>query len=158
MKRLLPLLFLLVGVAAFAQDVAILPDPDRTPGMIDKRVTSEDMDSTICVPGYTKIVRPPPTYTNHLKAQQMKAWDLPGTAADYEEDHRVPLCIGGHPRSPKNLWPQPRSGQWNAAIKDQLEASVCRAVCHGDMTLEQGQAIFLAPDWTEQYSKFFSEQ
>jgi hypothetical protein len=32
---------------------------------------------------------------------------------------------------------------------------VCRAVCRGNMTLEEGQAIFLQPDWTKEYSKFF---
>ena len=135
-----------------------IADPARTPGMLDPRVTSENMDDTICVPGYTKTVRPRPSYTNNLKASQMERWGLEGTAADYEEDHRVPLCIGGHPRSTKNLWPQPRAGTWNAAAKDQLETSVCRAVCMGDMTLDAGQAVFLAPDWREEYRKFFNDQ
>ena len=42
-----------------------------------------------------------------------------------------------------------------AAVKDQLESSVCRQVCRGDITLEQGQAIFLTPDWTREYVKYF---
>jgi len=63
-----------------------------------------------------------------------------------------------HRRNPtdhRNPWPQPRRGQWSAKIKDQLETSVCRAVCKGAMTLEEVQAIFLRPDWTTEYEKFF---
>jgi hypothetical protein len=48
--------------------------------------------------------------------------------------------------------------QWSAKFKDQLEASVCRAVCKGAMTLEEGRAIVLAPDWTKEYEKFFDLQ
>lgn len=88
----------------------------------------------------------------------MQELGLPGKARNYEEDHLVPLCVGGHPTDYHNLWPEPRGGQWAAKFKDQLEASVCRAVCRGAMTLEEGRAIFLAPDWTKEYEKFFSSQ
>jgi hypothetical protein len=27
--------------------------------------------------------------------------------------------------------------------------------CLGDITLEQAQAIFLAPDWTQEYERYF---
>lgn len=87
----------------------------------------------------------------------MRELDLPGKAKDYEEDHLVPLCVGGHPTSHRNLWPEPWKGKWSAKFKDQLEASVCRAVCKGAMTLEEGREIFLAPDWTKEYEKFFRE-
>src|SRR3989442_11910403 len=43
---------------------------------------------TICVPGWTKTVRPPVTYTDSLKRKQMTERHLPGKPADYEEDHR----------------------------------------------------------------------
>jgi hypothetical protein len=46
-------------------------------------------------------------------------------------------------------------GKWSAALKERLESSVCRAVCRGDMTLEDGRAIFLRPDWTQEYVRFF---
>ena len=82
-----------------------------------------------------------------LRLVRLWNWPRQGTTADYEEDHRVPLCIGGHPRTTKNLWPQPRGGTRHVAAKDQLGISVCRAVCMGDTTLEDGQAILLAPDW-----------
>jgi hypothetical protein len=30
-----------------------------------------------------------------------------------------------------------------------------RAVCRGDMTLEEGRELFLSSDWTKSYLKFF---
>lgn len=85
----------------------------------------------------------------------MREINLLGKAADYEEDHLVPLCVGGHPTDERNLWPETREGKWSAKFKDQLEASVCRAVCRGALTLDEGRAIFLRPDWTIEYEKFF---
>ena len=62
-------------------------------------------------------------------------------------------------RITRNLWPQPLTGQWTDKIKDQLEGSVCRAVCRGAMTLREGQGVFLdEPDWTKAYEKFFGLQ
>jgi hypothetical protein len=40
-------------------------------------------------------------------------------------------------------------------VKDQLESSVCRQLCRGDITLQQSQQIFLEPDWTKAYEKYF---
>ena len=65
---------------------------------------------------------------------------------DCHEDHLVPLCVGGAPRELRNLWPQSTTGKWSTKEKDQLELSVCRQVCRGDITLKEGQAIFLEPD------------
>jgi hypothetical protein len=85
----------------------------------------------------------------------MQRLGLKGNAGDYVIDHVVPLCAGGHPSDPRNLWPQPIAGQWTDKFKDQLEQSVCRGLCRGDITLEEAQAIFLAHDWTKQYGRFF---
>ena len=138
---------------AIAQN--FIPDPARTPGAINPHVTQDNATLTVCVAGWTRTIRPTSSYTSKLKAQQIGTLHLPGKARDYEEDHLVPLCVGGHPTDHRNLWPQPRRGQWSAKIKDQLEGSVCRAVCRGAMTLEEGRAIFLWPDWTKEYGKFF---
>jgi hypothetical protein len=35
---------------------------------------------------------------------------------------------------------------------------VCRQLCRGDITLRDGQAIFLRPDWTKEYEKYFTRQ
>jgi hypothetical protein len=107
------------------------------------------------VSGWTKTVRPSTDYTEKIKKRQMRELGLPGTSQSYHEDHLVPLCAGGHPTDPRNLWPQPLEGRWRDADKHQLEASVCRQLCRGDITLEQAQAIFLAPDWTREYVRFF---
>src|SRR3954470_22241731 len=131
-----------------------IPDHDRTPGVIDPDISQENITQTICVPGYTKTVRPPSSYTTRLKAEQMRELGLPGTVRDYHEDHLVPLCVGGHPSDPRNLWPQPVTGQWSTSAKDQLEGSVCRAMCRGAMTLLEGQESFLRPDWTKEYEDF----
>jgi len=104
--------------------------------------------STICRSGYTATVRPPESYTTTLKRQQIAALGLPGTTSSYEEDHRVPLEVGGNPTDPRNLWPELWDGPRGAHAKDTVENAVHRAVCSGQMTLAQGQAVFLGDWWT----------
>ncbi len=62
-----------------------LPDARCTPGAIRAGVTL----ATICAYGYSRSIRPPESYTEPLKLRQMRAYDLPGRARDYEEDHLV---------------------------------------------------------------------
>jgi len=124
-----------------------LPDPVCTPGLVDPRVTQENIHSTICVSGYTKTVRPSTRYTDALKFQQIKAYGYSDTAlADYEEDHLIPLELGGHPTDPKNLWPEPRSGAHTASAKDGIESSLHSRVCRGLITLAAAQ-IAIATNW-----------
>ena len=80
-------LFLLAASAVFAQDYT--PDPARTLGSINPHVTQDNAALTVCVAGWTRTIRPAPSYTSRLKAQQMRALHLPGSARDYEEDHLV---------------------------------------------------------------------
>lgn len=143
------------SLSVWAQEAPSIPHHETTPGATNPAVTQANVTQTACVSGWTKTVRPPSSYTSKLKATQIHMQHLPGTARDYHEDHLVPLCVGGAPRDTENLWPQPLQGKWTAAVKDQLESSVCRAVCRGDMTLQEGQAVFLAPDWTKEYERFF---
>jgi hypothetical protein len=149
------LLILLISSAGVSFSRDFIPDLARTPGVINPEVTQANLHETICAPGWTRSIRPPVSYTYQLKMQQMKEQQLSGKAVEYNEDHRVPLCAGGHPRDPRNLWPQPRHGKWSANAKYKLERSVCRAICGGSITLEEGQQIFLQPDWTIEYKKFF---
>jgi hypothetical protein len=142
---------------AWAQQ-GYIPDPIRTPGAINSYITQAVIRGTLCIPRWTRTIRPPPSYTNELKVKQMRELGLPGTIHDYYEDHLVPLCVGGHPDDPRNLWPEPIAGKWSASVKDQLEMSVCRAVCLGTMTLKEGQAVFLSGDWTKAYEEFFKRQ
>jgi hypothetical protein len=124
-----------------------LPDPRCTPGAIRSGVPL----ATICAFGYSRSVRPPESYTEPLKLAQMRAYDLPGRARDYEEDHLVALSIGGAPRDPANLWPEPRSGPYNAEQKDELETWAARMACAGRIPLGRLQHE-MAADWIALYS------
>jgi hypothetical protein len=124
-----------------------LPDRVCTPGVVDPRVTQDNISTTICVRGYTKTVRPPESYTHDLKIRQIVQYGYADTnLADYEEDHLIPLELGGHPTDPKNLWPQPRSGNHPAAVKDEVENSLHAKVCAGAMTLAAAQKA-IATNW-----------
>jgi hypothetical protein len=124
-----------------------LPDLICTPGVADPRVTQDNIQTTICVSGYTTKVRPSSAYTDALKGEQIKAYGYTDiNLADYEEDHLIPLEIGGHPTDPKNLWPEPRSGTYPAAKKDGVENSLHNKVCSGLMTLVAAQ-VAIATNW-----------
>jgi len=65
-------------------------DPACTPGATDPRVTQDDVQQTICRPGYSAGVRPPAAYTEQLKRQGIADYGYSATnPADYEEDHLV---------------------------------------------------------------------
>ena len=123
-----------------------LPDPACTPGASDPAVTQSNIGTTICVSGYTRTVRPPAAYTDQLKREQLVAYGLAGGTADYEEDHLIPLELGGHPRDPRNLWPEPRAGSPGAGDKDRYENWLHARVCAGSLGLEEAQRR-IATDW-----------
>lgn len=124
-----------------------LPDRGCTPGATDPRVTQDNLQQTICVSGYTRTVRPPTSYTNPLKVEQLKNYGLTLTTAEVEEDHLIPLELGGAPRDPLNLWPEPRAGASSALSKDTVENRLHSLVCAGRMTLAEAQQR-IATDWT----------
>ena len=116
------------------------------PGALNPDVTQATIGSTICVPGWTATVRPPEAYTDALKRRQMAERHLPGSPADYEEDHLVPLELGGATRDPANLWPEPRSGPPPVASdKDGAENRLRRSVCAGATTLDRARALIRDP-------------
>ncbi|HKW58415.1 MAG TPA: hypothetical protein VJR46_01475 [Candidatus Dormibacteraeota bacterium] len=133
-----------VLVAASCHSDGVLPDPHCTPGVTDTRVTPDNIQTTICVSGYTSTVRPPPSYTDSLKKRQIKQYGYADTnPADYEEDHLIPLELGGHPSDPGNLWPEPKPG---ATKKDEIENALHAKVCAGTMNLRDAQAA-IALNW-----------
>ncbi|HET9059659.1 MAG TPA: hypothetical protein VFN61_07035 [Acidimicrobiales bacterium] len=121
----------------------LLPDPRCTPGAANPAVTVSDLARTICHWGWTETVRPPERYTEPLKLRQMIAYGEHGSARFYEEDHLVPLELGGAPSDPRNLWPEPRS---SANRKDEVENAARRAVCDGRLALVSAQEQ-IATDW-----------
>jgi hypothetical protein len=145
----------LSAVTAFAADA---PDDRVTPGATNPAVTQSNIDETICVRGWTRTIRPSESYTYRLKRGQLHSPSSPyfvfdARLRDFEEDHRVPLGLGGAPRDHRNLWPEPRRGQWNAEKKDELEDAIHSLVCRHEMTLQQGQGVFLG-DWREGYRRY----
>ena len=94
-----------------------LPDPTCTPGGV--RTTEVD---SICHGGGTKRYRPPSSYTDALKRRQLVAYGYADTnPADYEEDHLIPLELGGSGSDETNLWPEARKGKNNSFEKDKVE-------------------------------------
>jgi hypothetical protein len=133
-----------------------LPDPARTPGALNPEVTETTLRSTICVRGWTRTVRPPQQYTSALKRQQIREFGyVDRRMADFEEDHLIPLGLGGAPYDPRNLWPEPRAAAdgWNADVKDELEAVLSRLVCTGRVPLAEAQQA-IAADWIAAYNRF----
>jgi hypothetical protein len=103
-----------------------------TPGASNPAVTQASIKKTICVSGWTATMRPSTSYTNALKTKQMVQYLETGSPSDYEEDHLIPLELGGSPRSPRNLWPEPHP---RADTVDTIETSLKRQVCKGLITL-----------------------
>jgi hypothetical protein len=133
--------------------VAGKADSSCTPGAFNPDVTQSTIGSTICVSGWTATVRPPSSYTTNLKNQQKPLYgeaSIPNS--ELEEDHLVPLELGGAPRDPNNLWPEPRSsagvpGSQAAETKDTEENTLKRQVCAHSITLATARNTILA-HWT----------
>lgn len=130
-----------------------IADVSCTPGAFNPDVTQRTIGSTICVSGWTATVRPPSSYTTALKNKQKIAYgeaDIPNTGL--EEDHLVPLELGGAPKDPNNLWPEPRAGYvpsgQAAGDKDSQENALKRKVCAGQLTLAAARAQIIS-DWTQ---------
>jgi hypothetical protein len=127
------------------------PDPTRTPGFPNPKVTQANIGGTICNPEWNKrSIRPPSPYTAKLKRQQIREWGLPGTPADYEEDHLISLELGGSPKDPRNLWPEPYAPDAGAKQKDVVENYLHERVCSGAMTLDEAQRVIVT-DWYRVY-------
>ena len=141
--------------AITSNGAAYLPNPAWQPGADNPNVTQADIQSTICVSGYTSTIRPPVSYTDNLKVQQIKQYGYSDTnTADYEEDHLIPLEIGGNPTDPKNLWPEPRNATpYNSSKKDALENKLHKMVCSGQISLDTARQAF-ATDWVAAYREY----
>ncbi|MER5642109.1 hypothetical protein ABT095_34870 [Kitasatospora sp. NPDC002227] len=135
--------------ASCSQDYLPLPDPNCTPGALNPSVSQSTIYSTICVSGWTTTIRPSTSYTNNLKAQGIVAYGYADTnMSDYEEDHFIPLELGGAPKDPANLWPEPRYiGSQTSYTKDGVETKLKNAVCAGKVQLADAQDA-IATDWT----------
>lgn len=152
----------------------MLPDPQATPGATWPGLTQDNMGTTICAhyggtcgnsDGWTtSSIRPASSYTTALKVSQLAAtgaysafaavWGSATTA--YEEDHLIPLAIGGNPTSALNLWPQPYNtggATHNSQLKDTLEGHLQDLVCTRVVPLAEAQTL-IASNWTAAYAKY----
>src|SRR5437763_13830624 len=93
---------LLFSLSTF-EIIHIYPDHLLTPGVVNSSVTQENIHTTICVAGYTKLVR---KTTLKMKKQVFERYNIPwSTRNKYEVDHFISLDIGGADVI-ENLWPQ----------------------------------------------------
>jgi hypothetical protein len=134
---------LLLQLSLPALGAADLPS-ESTPGAIDLNITQDNIRTTVCVPGYTKTVRPPAAYTNRLKREMLAGeYAEQGELNSTQLDHLVPLLIGGHPSDRANLWPQAYGGVRDASYKDNCERRTGQAVCNGEVPLVDAQRGFM---------------
>ena len=112
-------------------------------------MTQANIGSTICKAGWTDTIRPSESYTDKYKKIGIGQYGYSDLLmASYEEDHLISLELGGDPRDPRNLWPEPYKlslpapdgRSVGAHIKDVFETKLKTEVCAGTMTLAEAQA------------------
>jgi len=133
----------------------IYPDLSITPGVAASDVTQANIQSTICVSGFTKSPRrPASSYTDALKVKGFTEYGLSDhVKGHFEEDHLISLELGGDPKDPKNLWPEPYNASvpdGGARFKDKVEKYLNRQICQGQMTLAEAQKA-IVEDWYQIY-------
>lgn len=142
-----------IATSATTEPTIGLPDHTRTPGAINPAATQANLATTVCKAGWAGSVRPPSAYTSALKIAQIVEYGYADkNPAHYQEDHLVPLELGGAPRDPRNLWPEPNSVTLSdgtvvtSGEKDDLEDALHAQVCAGTLELASAQRM-IAGDW-----------
>lgn len=139
------------STAPSAPEGAPPADPCHVQGVtycaLNPAVTQATIGQTICVRGWTATIRPPASYTEGLKRQQIASEHLPGRLSGYEEDHRMPLELGGAPSDPTNLSPESPA---SPNPKDADESALHEQVCTGQRTLA-GARQQLVAKWLAAY-------
>ena len=84
-----------------------LPNPQLTPGAINEALDAQALQAHCHHKDWTRPYRPPVSFTNRLKRQQMREYGYQDLDPhDYEEDHLIPLC-----QSPKRTGKQEQRNQ-----------------------------------------------
>ncbi len=135
----------------------VLADPRCTLGAVNPAVTQANIDSTICMAGWSSGERPPESVTEPQKRLSLAAYGYYDgrSLGSYEFDHLISLELGGAADSPENLWPErdypgvsPSSYYLNP--KDHVEDDLNHLVCDGKMSLASAQHI-IASNWVGWY-------
>jgi Protein of unknown function (DUF3761) len=128
----------------------VLPDRRCSPGAYDSAVTQANIQSTICVSGYTATVRKVPASE---KSAVYKEYGIAHHAPySYEVDHIVSLELGGS-NSIANLYPEAYANPNGARVKDRLENAMHAAVCAGTLALKTAQRE-ISSNWLATYRHF----
>lgn len=128
----------------------VLPDRRCSPGAYDPAVTQANIQTTICVSGYTATVRNVPTSE---KNAVYKEYGITHHAPySYEVDHIVSLELGGS-NTIANLYPEAYANPNGARVKDRLENAMHAAVCAGTLALKTAQGE-IATNWLATYQHF----
>jgi len=122
------------------------PSFSLTPGAI--RIVTRD---EVCSAGGTARA----ALTPSLRHKVFEEYGMPqGNAGAFEVDYLVTPELGGA-EDIRNLWPQPYGAtEWNAHVKDALEARLHEMVCSGEIDLPTAQHD-IATDWISAYKKYF---
>ena len=125
--------------------MASCPTPRARPGPPTRTSPRPPSARRSAAPATPATIRPPASYTNALKRQQIVAYGYPDTdPRGYEEDHLIALELGGAPSDQRNLWPEPAH---SPNPKDRVENVLRQRVCAGSLTLAEAQQR-IATDWT----------
>lgn len=120
-----------------------LPDRACTPGDRLDAVTNQNIQHTVCVPGWATQHR---DVTSSRKRIVADLYGIdPPYFPRYEIDHLVSLQLGGS-NAGRNLWPLARDTKRGARGKDDVEDALHARVCARRMRLSTAQRI-IAGDW-----------
>lgn len=126
-------------------------------GTVWTEITQENIYETICISGWTRLVRPTLAYTSRLKRRNLKLLPSRHSAREFELDHVIPLSLGGHPTDPRNLslqsWPEARRKDW---LERHLQREVCGKVRRHTITLDQARKE-IAEAWETSRRKHIRE-
>ena len=126
----------------------VRPNPVFTPGLT-RSLTAD----AICSIAWGRDRR---HVTETMKRQVSARYGVDwADRAAYEFDHLIPRELAGAD-DVRNLWPQPRSGEWNAHRKDVLENRLHGLVCLGDLTLDAAQEA-IRTDWIAAYRHYVAD-
>jgi hypothetical protein len=128
-------------------EAAAVPKPQLTPG-----ATVPVTKQQVC---RANSLTEGPVVPTTLQQQVFAAYGISNPRRDaYEIDYLITPDLGGTANI-SNLWPEPYfNTQWNARVKDQLEARLHAMVCSGEINLATAQHD-LATDWVSAYKKYF---
>ena len=141
------------GILAILGLFLVGASSDFDSGAFNPRVTQETIEQTICMPGYTKELRPSTNITYFVKQRLLKRSGRDRAEAfQYKLDHIVPVSLGGHPSKIENFELQ-RRGAANRKRKSEIEAKRPCLVCSGEVTLADAQREF-SNDWQAAYDRY----